>query len=59
MYWTYFMIDWPKVSQVDSDERCLGCGGTMKRVEDVTDNKGLRYSGIVCHKCKTVIWARA
>ena len=27
-------------------------------VEPVKDKKGVVFEGLVCHKCKTVIWAR-
>lgn len=58
MYMTYFMLKWDQVAQTPSDRKCLGCGGLMNRVEDVTDDKGVRYYGLVCHACKTVIWSR-
>lgn len=58
MFWTYFMIDWTKVRQGASDQKCTTCGLLMKSVETVTDGKGLEYDGVVCHNCKSVIWFR-
>jgi len=51
-------MDWGKVKQTPSQTRCLSCGGEMMEVEPVRDKKGLVYEGLVCHKCKTVLWAR-
>jgi len=58
MYFTYFMVSWDKVSQEPSETRCMACGEAMMSVEPVTDKKGVVFQGLVCHKCKTVIWAR-
>lgn len=58
IYFTYFMVDWPKVSQSPSPVKCFSCGGEMMSVEPVKDKKGVVFDGIVCHKCKTVLWTR-
>jgi len=58
MYQTYLMMDWAKVSQEPSATKCLSCGGPMMSVEPVRDKKGVVFDGIVCHKCKTLLWAR-
>jgi uncharacterized protein with PIN domain len=59
IYLTYFMLDWGKVEQTDSDQRCTKCGGALRQVEPAIDPKGNRYDGLVCHSCKQVIWARS
>jgi uncharacterized protein with PIN domain len=59
VYWTYYMIDWKKVDQTPSEQRCVQCGGKMHKVEPVADPKGRSYDGFVCHNCKRVIWVRA
>jgi len=59
IFWTYYMVDWKKTSQTPSEMKCLQCGDLMNRVEPVTDNKGVSYDGLVCHKCKRVLWAKA
>jgi len=58
IYYTYFMMDWGKVSQSPSDTKCVSCGGPMSSVEPVRDKKGVVFDGIVCHHCKTLIWNR-
>jgi len=58
MYFTYYMMDWGKVSQMPSETKCLSCGGAMMGVEPVRDKKGVVFDGIVCHRCKTLIWER-
>ncbi|HUH99839.1 MAG TPA: hypothetical protein VLY65_02240 [Nitrososphaerales archaeon] len=58
IYHTYFMMDWEKVSQSPSTTKCLGCGGPMMDVEPMRDKKGVVFDGIVCHKCKTLLWSR-
>ncbi len=58
IFYTYFMMDWGKVSQSPSPTRCLSCGGPMMRVEPARDKKGLVYEGLVCHKCKSLLWSR-
>ena len=30
----------------------------MVTVEPLSDNKGAAFDGLVCHTCKTVLWAR-
>ncbi len=59
IYWTYFMVDWEKVRQEDTDQRCAECGGPMKKVEPAVDSKGQSYDGYVCHRDKRLVWARA
>lgn len=58
IHFTYFMVDWSKVSQSPSAVKCFSCGGEMMSVEPVKDKKGVVFDGIVCHKCKTVLWTR-
>jgi len=58
IYFTYFMMDWGKVSQEPSPVKCLACGGQMMSVEPARDKKGVVFDGIVCHKCKTILWSR-
>lgn len=58
IFYTYYMVDWSTVSQSPSSATCLSCGGPMMTVEPVRDKKGVIFDGIVCHKCKTVLWTR-
>jgi hypothetical protein len=58
MFLTYFMVNWEKIEQYQSDQKCTLCGGPMNRTEEVTDEKGLGYEGYVCHADKSVIWVR-
>ena len=58
IYFTYYMMDWGKVSQSPSATRCLSCGGAMMSVEPARDKKGAVYDAIVCHECKTLLWTR-
>jgi uncharacterized protein with PIN domain len=58
IYWSYHMVDWTKIQQSCSSQKCVQCGGPMMKVEQVEDAKGSRYDGIVCHACKRVIWAK-
>jgi hypothetical protein len=58
MYRTYYMMDWEKVHQTDSDSSCVKCGKAMKNAEPYRDKKGLVYEGLVCHNCKMVYWLR-
>jgi hypothetical protein len=55
---TYFLMDWGKVSQSPSSTTCVSCGGPMMSVEPVRDKKGVVFDGLVCHKCKTLLWSR-
>lgn len=59
MYWTYFMVKWDETRQTPSDQKCVQCGGKMNSVEPVTDSKGSKYEGTVCHNCRRVLWVRA
>jgi DNA-directed RNA polymerase subunit RPC12/RpoP len=52
------MVDWKKTGQEPSGVKCVQCGNEMSRVEPVTDDKGERYGGLVCHNCKRVIWVK-
>jgi hypothetical protein len=52
------MMNWAEVSQTPSSVKCLSCGGEMMSVEPVRDKKGVVFEGIVCHKCKTLLWSR-
>jgi len=58
VFWTYHMIDWKKVRQSPSDQKCVQCGGQLIEVEPVSDSKGRNYDGFVCHACKRVIWVK-
>ena len=58
IYQTYYMMDWRNVRQEPSDTTCVSCGQKMMSVEPVKDKRGLVFEGLVCHKCKTVLWAR-
>jgi len=58
IYQTYWMTDWKKVAQSPSSTTCVSCGAKMSAVEPVRDKKGLVYDGLVCHNCKTLLWAR-
>jgi len=58
IFWTYHMVNWGKVVQTKSDQRCVQCGGQMNAVEAVGDEKGLVYEGLVCHNCKRVLWVK-
>ncbi len=58
MFYTYYMMDWATLSQQPSETRCLSCGQKMMNVEPVKDKKGVVFEGLVCHRCRTVIWAR-
>ena len=59
IFWTYYMVDWEKTAQTQSDVKCLQCGELMDKAEPVTDNKGVSYEGLVCHNCKKVLWIRS
>lgn len=56
IFYTYYMIDWEKEEQKDSDDKCLQCGGAMKHVI-ATDGK-VSYDGYVCHNCKRIVWVK-
>jgi uncharacterized protein with PIN domain len=58
VHYTYYMMNWEGVSQYQSATRCLSCGGAMMSVESVRDKKGVVFEGLVCHKCKTLLWNR-
>ena len=58
LFLTYFMMDWAKLSQEPSGTSCLSCGEKMMSIEPIRDKKGVVFDGLVCHKCKTVLWAR-
>lgn len=58
IFYTYHLMDWGKLAQQPSSTKCMSCGGPMMTVEDIRDKKGLVYEGLVCHKCKTVLWSR-
>jgi uncharacterized protein with PIN domain len=59
MHFTYYMMDWSKLSQEPSSTSCMSCGEKMMSVEPIIDKKGVVFEGLVCHKCKTVLWARS
>lgn len=56
IFLTYYMMEWGKVKQSKSNNKCVQCGSEMNYIEDVIDRKGNVYGGLVCHKCKRVIW---
>ncbi len=58
IYYTYWMMKWDDLSQEPSGTRCLSCDEMMMRVEPIRDKKGIVFEGLVCHKCKSVLWAR-
>lgn len=58
IFLTYFMVDWEVAAQSPTDTDCISCGAKMMAVEPVTDKKGAAFGGLVCHKCKTVLWTR-
>jgi len=58
IHYTYFMMNWHELRQEPSERKCVSCGEKMLNVEPVRDKKGLVFEGLVCHKCKTVLWAR-
>ena len=55
---TYHMVDWKKVEQTPSDERCVTCGEPMLTVEPLRDRSGTAYWGRVCHRCKALFWLK-
>ena len=57
-YYTYFMMNWHELRQEPSETKCVSCGEKMLSVEPVVDKNGLVFEGLVCHRCKTVLWAR-
>jgi hypothetical protein len=59
MFLTYFMLDWSKIGQESSDQKCTECGGTMRATEPLIDKTGLAYVGYVCHSDKRVIWVKS
>jgi len=59
MWLTYFMIKWDEVKQNESDQKCTVCGKPLKKTEAITDEKGRRYEGFVCHIDKQVTWVKA
>ncbi len=58
IFLTYHMVNWDEVSQSPSSIRCVACGGPMMAVEAVKDKKGAVYEGLVCHRCRTLLWNR-
>lgn len=59
MFKTYYMLDWSKVLQRDSDQTCVTCGQKMKEAEPLRDKRGLQYTGFLCHNCKVVYWVKS
>jgi len=58
IYLTYYMMDWKKVGQSPSEDRCVTCGRTMFQVEPITSRRRIVYEGRVCHSCKFLYWIR-
>ena len=52
------MMDWGEVKQEVSDQKCTVCGRPMMKTETITDEKGRRYEGFVCHSDKQVTWLK-
>jgi DNA-directed RNA polymerase subunit RPC12/RpoP len=52
------MIDWKTADEKALDQKCVRCGGTLSTVELTTADSGLKYDGLVCHSCKSVIWLK-
>jgi len=59
MWLTYFMMRWDEVKQERSDQKCTICGKSMMKTEAITDEKGRKYEGYVCHTDKQVTWVKA
>ena len=58
VYWTYYMIDWSRVEQAESDQKCSQCGVKMNKGEQAVDPRGRRFDCYVCHNDKRVIWLK-
>ncbi len=58
LFLTYHMMDWGKLAQAPSPTKCVSCGGPMMSVDAVKDKKGAVFDGIVCHRCKVLLWTR-
>jgi len=52
------MMQWDEIKQEESDQKCTICEKTMMRTEVITDEKGRRYEGFVCHVDKQVTWVK-
>ncbi|HME18479.1 MAG TPA: hypothetical protein VKF15_01940 [Nitrososphaerales archaeon] len=59
IFWTYHMLDWGKVRQYPSGQRCVQCGSAMVRVGPMEDARGAKYDGLACHRCKRVVWVKS
>lgn len=57
-YLTYYVMDWKKTEQTQSEDYCSVCGGCMLKVKSIRSGKGVYYEGRVCHTCKTLFWIR-
>lgn len=57
IFTTYYMVDWGKVRTVKVQEKCVQCGEQLYSTE-VEDREGKKYTGVVCHRCKRVIWLK-
>jgi len=53
------MMKWDEVKQERSDQKCTICGMSMMKTEAITDEKGRKYEGYVCHADKQVTWVKA
>lgn len=58
LYLSYFMLDWESIAQVPTAIKCMTCMNPMSKAEPVRDGKDASFDGLVCHRCKTVIWSR-
>lgn len=57
--WTYFMLDWTKVSQRPSGTKCSDCGKELMLGEAAEDPGGNRFDCYVCHNDKRVFWVKS
>jgi uncharacterized protein with PIN domain len=58
MFVTYYMVDWTQEKETPSGKRCAECGGEMGELEATTRDGRSAYAGLVCHKCKRLLWLR-
>jgi uncharacterized protein with PIN domain len=53
------MMNWAAVHQTPSEDRCVACGSTLFKVDQVRNKAGNAYEGWVCHSCKSLFWVRS
>jgi hypothetical protein len=59
IYVTYYMIEWDKVKQELSEMKCVECGNALYETEYFEDKRKKRFRGMVCHKCRRVLWLKS